>query len=112
MRFHDIEKGKTYVLQLCQKEDGIRYSKFLEVGMELDSNCVFVTKKMDYEFLSSDKGKSLEDYVPLEDGRSFGFGGHGEWFTEAEMKSMRAYDLGQSTTVKWDTEHAPSFAPK
>ena len=112
MRYHDLIEGKIYVLQLCQNEAGRRYAEFIEVGKDLNGNCIFVTEPLSYEFLQTQDGKQLEKHVSLKDGRRFGFGGHGEWFTHNEMESMKNYDLGLSKVVQWETVNAPSFAPK
>ena len=112
MKINDIDTTKEHILQLCQNPKGRRYYELYCVADPIEKNCVFTTEVIPIELLEPSKINSIQKHCKLSNGQGFGFGGHGEWFTESEMKSMLDYDLGKTSEVIWETESEPFFPPK
>ncbi|MCG8002187.1 MAG: hypothetical protein N0C81_20730 [Candidatus Thiodiazotropha lotti] len=102
----EIDPDKEYILQLCQNDEGRRYCVFRESEEVKSEFCVSESPPVPHEILKSKNINELCDFCNVV------FGGHGEWYTEAESESMRNYDLGKAKVVQWSTEQAPCFAPK
>ncbi len=101
-----IEPEKDYALQLCQDDKGSRYAKIRSILEEKDESLIIESSVIPHHILSSRSSKKLEEHCKIF------FGGHGEWFTSSEGKSMIDYDNGVSKSIVWVTESAPCFALK
>ena len=106
MWLSEIDTGKEYFLQLCQNGEGRRFCVFRESEEAKNEFCVSESQSIPHEILISKNRNELCGFCNVV------FGGHGEWYTEAESESMQNYDLGKTKVVQWSTEQAPCFAPK
>ena len=101
--------GSRYVLQLCQGPDRVRYVRPREADAgEADPHRVLETESFPGEWVTSYDFRSIRS-MRLSDGRRFGLGAHGEWFTEEEMESLRGR---AKRPVPWHNGIEPRLPPK
>jgi len=110
----NIETEKSYVILLCQSNETKR--RFCRIAaVEYDSNnekdVVFKTEVIPNELIEKYQWKEIQEQYRLLNGSKFGFGPHGEWFTEKESKSLRAHALGEAKVIEWETEEPPCLPP-
>lgn len=106
MWLSEIDSQTEYILQFCQNGEGRRYCVFRKSNEAQSEFCVSESRPVPLEIMKSKSGNELSDFCNIV------FGGHGEWYTEAESESMHNYDLGKTGVIQWSTEQAPCFAPK
>ncbi len=112
MKHRGLDPNTDYVLHLLQNDHCSRYTEIRGVLEEAGVYCVFKTTVIPKEYLVRGKTREIQTVCKLVNGQEFGFGGHGEWYTDKEMESMKQYDLGLTSSVVWETKQAPDFAPK
>ena len=111
-----LNKDATYVVELCQKPDGERYTKYREVEAgEHDPFCVLETESalgsqfIEWGFYNYAK------HLKLTNGDEFGFEAHGIWMTRDEGKYMLTRskgNVGKSEQPPWVNGIAPRLPPK
>jgi hypothetical protein len=111
-----LRKDATYVVELCQKQTGERYTKYREIGSgEHDPHCVLETEPaLGSQFIEWGFYEYAK-HLRLADGREFGFEAHGIWMTreEVEYKLRRVRGtLGKDEQPPWVNGIPPRLPPK
>jgi hypothetical protein len=111
-----LKKNLTYVVQLCQKPTGERYTKYREVeGGEPDEFRVFETEPASGSQFIEWGFYEYAEHLRLSNGESFYFDAHGIWLTGKEIEYLQRRvrrTLAQGETPPWVNGIAPRFAPK
>jgi hypothetical protein len=99
-----LDREKTYVVELCQKPSGQRYTRYREVEAgSHDPHCVLETEPArGAQFIEWGFYKYAK-HLKLADGRWFGFEAHGIWMTQDEA----AYELRRARTGVPDDDSPP-----
>lgn len=111
-----MKKEATYVVELCQKPTGERYTKYREAGSENhDPHCTLETEPaLGSQFIEWGFYEYAK-HLRLADGREFGFEAHGIWMTreEVECKIRRVRGtLGKDEQPPWVNGIPPLLPPK
>ncbi|MEJ2612522.1 MAG: hypothetical protein P8179_21295 [Candidatus Thiodiazotropha sp.] len=89
-RRKELEENKQYVLLLCEGE-GRRFCCVSEFGSSV-ATAVYSTEVIPNEALTNYEFRLIEEHYKTTDGQRFGFGPHGEWATETEVKERLEYE--------------------
>jgi hypothetical protein len=111
-----LKKDASYVVVLCQKVNGERYTMYREVGGgEHDLHCVLETEPalgsqfIEWGFYEYSK------HLKLTNGSEFAFEEHGIWMTRDEVENnLRRVrgTLGQNEKPSWVNGIPPRLPPK
>ena len=88
-RIEFVDKYR-YVLLLCEVSSH-RYCRVARVG-EKDENAIHTTDVIPIELLRNYRIEEIEHNYPIATGEQFGFGPHGEWYVDSELKEMALHD--------------------
>lgn len=110
-----LKKAATYVVELCQKPTGERFTTYREVSAGHDPYCVLETEpELGSRFIEwgfYEYAKHLE----LANGGQFGFEAHGIWMTQEEMEYQHRRLRGmvaEDEEPPWVNGLAPLLPPK
>jgi hypothetical protein len=99
---------RKYSLSLCQDSAGRRFCAVTEI-QNPHPDMVLQTNEVPIHLLSAYRWEEVSRDISLVDGGRFGFGPHGEWFTEVEAEALRH---GDWASVPWVTKSPPVLPPK
>src|SRR4051812_34315433 len=101
-----VNPAKSYVLELCQDGQRVRYFVAREFDAPPNAHMVVpVSACLIAEYRLEELGS-----VRLSNGETFTFGPHGEWFTEAEAKAIQ--EQRQWSSIPWHEGIEPRLPPK
>ena len=111
-----LKKDAIYVVELCQKPTGERYTKYREVTAgEHDPCCVLETESAPGSQFIEWGFYEYAKHLRLQDGRDFVFEAHGIWMTQEEAEYLTRRLRGTAGAVEqppWINGIPPRLPPK
>lgn len=104
-----LDWGKTYVVELCQKPDGTRYTRYREVDGDRDPFAVLETTPATGKQFVDWGFYTYAEHLLLSNGMRFEFEAHGIWLTAAEVEYLcNDHWTGRAP---WVNDIQPNFPP-
>ena len=103
-----LSEQKKYSLSLCQDVAGRRFCVVTEIQSP-HPDMVVQTNEVPTDVLRAYRWEDISRDISLVGGGRFGFGPHGEWFTELEAEALRQ---GGWASVPWVTKSPPVLPPR
>jgi len=109
-----LDADRDYVVELCQRPDGHRYTQYrLAETARTDPEVMLETEPASGSQFIEWGFYAYADHLLLTNGQRFGFDAHGIWLVETEIQGLRDDKSPREGDQSfWINGIAPNFPPK